>query len=259
MEQPQGQPDYLRWQPDKYFLQPYLPQGGGRRPFALICPGGGYHVVCGGHEGRAYAEALNARGYAAFVLCYRCGERFPYPVPQQDAARALREILARAEEWGLETGGYSLWGSSAGGHLAASLCTESMGAACRGLPRPAALVLAYPVITMGEKGHAGSRENLLGPRPTKEQIARASIERQAAPGFPPTFVWCGSADRTVDPANSRMLAGALQAQGVPCRLREYPGIDHGVGLGQGLACEGWFSEAVSFWEEARARGTASGR
>ena len=30
-----------------------------------------------------------------------------------------------------------------------------------------------------------------------------------------------------------------------------PGVDHGVGLGRGLACEGWLDEAVAFWKEHR--------
>lgn len=30
-----------------------------------------------------------------------------------------------------------------------------------------------------------------------------------------------------------------------------PGVDHGVGLGRGLAYEGWLDEAVAFWKEHR--------
>lgn len=49
-----------------------------------------------------------------------------------------------------------------------------------------------------------------------------------------------------------MLAAALSAHDVPHKLIVYPGVDHGVGPGRGLACEDWLDEAVAFWKEHRA-------
>ena len=44
---------------------------------------------------------------------------------------------------------------------------------------------------------------------------------------------------------------SLHTQGrykaTPHKLTVYHGVDHGVGLGKGLACEGWLDEAVRFW------------
>lgn len=116
---------------------------------------------------------------------------------------------------------------------------------------PGALILAYPVITMGACTHQGSRKNLLGENPGSEQIRLASVEQQITSEYPPTFVWCGMADRTVDPANSKMFADALVSNRVPHLFRQYQGVDHGVGLGRGLTCESWFDEAVVFWERQR--------
>lgn len=243
------------WRPNRYGLKEYVLRDGKRHPFALICPGGAYTMVCSFIEGMPYAKALNAKGYSAFVLYYRCKNRARFPAPQDDAARALRDILARADELSLDTRGYSLWGSSAGGHLAASFCAQELGFAKYGLPAPAALILTYPVITMGTLTHPGSRDNLLGPAPSPELIRETSVEQQVGPGYPPTFLWCGTADKTVPPDNSRMLARALGANGVPYLFREYPGVDHGVGLGKGLACEGWLEEAVEFWEGQRVHDT----
>lgn len=234
------------WRPNRYGLEKYLLNDGRPHPFAVICPGGGYGMVCSFLEGLPYAKALNALGYHAFVVYYRVRGKARYPAPQEDLERAVREIFAHADEWMLDTNGYSLWGSSAGGHLAASFCTEN-----RPVPRPAALVLCYPVVTMGKLTHRGSRESLLGKSPAPELISRLSVEARVTPDFPPTFVWCGTADRTVDPANSRMLADALAANGVPHEFREYPGVDHGVGVGRGLACEGWLEKAVRFWDSRR--------
>lgn len=245
------------WRPNRYGLKEYVLQDGKRHPFALICPGGGYEMVCSFVEGMPYAKALNEKGYSAFVLYYHCKNKARFPAPQNDVARALKDILARANELSLDTEGYSLWGSSAGGHLAASFGTKRMGYAHYSLPKPGALVLTYPVVTMGELTHAGSRKNLLGDNPSKEQIGQTSVEQQVTSAYPPTFLWCGTADRTVPPDNSRMLTRTLEANGVPCLFREYPGVDHGVGLGKGLTCEGWFDEAVEFWKMQREHETAS--
>ena len=236
-----------------YALKPYLLQDGKKHPVAVICPGGGYYAVCSYVEGAPFAKELNKLGYHAIVVYYRVKSQAHFPNPQDDLARAVREIHSRAEEWNLDMENYSVWGSSAGGHLVGSFGTESMGYVKYGLPKPGALVLTYPVVTMGPLTHTGSRDNLIGRNPSEETVAATSIELQITAAYPPTFLWCGDTDHTVDPENSHMLAAALQANGIPHEFREYPGVDHGVGLGAGLACEEWFSCAVNFWENQRSK------
>ena len=240
-----------RRRPSKYELKKYLIKDGKKHPFALICPGGAYWCVCSFVEGLPFMDELRRRGYAVFILYYHVQKEARYPAPQEDVARALRDIFEHAEKYGVETEGYSIWGSSAGGHLVASFGTENMGYRKYNLPKPGALVLTYPVITMGEKTHEGSRNNLLGEHPTEEMIEFASVEKQITSAYPATFVWCGDADQSVPPENSHMLAEALKEKGVPYEFVEYPGVDHGVGLGKGLVCEPWFERAVAFWEKQR--------
>lgn len=234
-----------------YYLEKYILRDGKSHPVAIICPGGGYHWVCSFTEGLPYARKLNQMGYSAFVVHYRCGAGLEYPIPQDDLARAVREIMANAKRWKLDMEGYSLWGSSAGGHLAASFGTAAMGCRKYNLPKPGALILSYPVVTMGEKAHKGSRNYLLGKDQSPQRIAFASIEQQLDSGFPPTFLWCGLDDRDVDPENSRLLAEALAEHNIPFQFLPVAGVDHGVGIGQGLPCEGWFEKAVRFWENCR--------
>jgi len=242
----------IRWILDNlfkgYYLEKYILKDGKRHGAAIICPGGGYRRVCSFVEGLPYAKVLNRMGYSAFVVHYRCGRKHPYPTPQNDLARAISHIMANKEKWNLDMDGYSLWGSSAGGHLAASFGSDPLGYKKYGLPKPEALILTYPVITMGEYAHDGSRKHLLGPDPAPELPELASIEKQLTPDYPPTFLWCGLADQTVDPENSRMLAAALTRNAVPHRFLTFDTVGHGVGLGEGLECEGWFEEAVKFWE-----------
>lgn len=236
---------------NEYALKPYLLKDGKTHPVAIICPGGGYRRVCSFVEGHPYARTLNKMGYHAIVVYYRVRNLAVYPHPQDDLARAVREIHAHASDWKLDMKGYSVWGSSAGGHLAASFGTDSMGWPKYGLPKPGALILVYPVVTMGEKTHAGSRNYLIGPYADQTYIDLTSVEKQVTENYPPTFLWWGDQDQTVDPVNSKMLLEALERHHIPCKWQEYKGVGHGVGLGRGLPCDGWIHDAVSFWNSIR--------
>lgn len=238
---------------NEYALKPYLLRDGKTHPVAVICPGGGYRRVCSFVEGHPFARQLNRMGYHAVVVYYRVRNLAVYPNPQEDLARAVEELHTHAEAWKLDMKGYCVWGSSAGGHLAATFGTDAMGYANYGLPKPGAMVLVYPVVTMGEKTHPGSRNYHIGAYASQEYIHLTSVENQITPNYPPTFLWWGDCDETVDPENSRRLKAKLEENHIPCLCREYHNVGHGVGLGKGLPCEGWITEAVQFWEEQRSK------
>ena len=79
-------------------------------PFAVIASGGGFSYVASVHEGLPYAMAISSKGYNAFVLKYRVGRGGT--MATQDMAAALSYILEHAATLGVDTNGYSLWGSS---------------------------------------------------------------------------------------------------------------------------------------------------
>ena len=236
---------------NQYKLVPYLIRDGKKHPIAIICPGGGYRRVCNFIEGYPFAKKLNKMGYHAFVVYYRVRNLAVYPNPQDDLARAVREIHDHAKEWNLDMKGYSVWGSSAGGHLAASFGTDTMGYTKYGLPKPGALILVYPVVTMGDDTHSGSRNYLIGAYAAQEYIDLTSVHKQVTENYPSTFLWWGDCDGTVPPINSLMLKDALEQNRIPNLCIEYQGVDHGVGIGKGLPCEGWFEKAVAFWQSQR--------
>ena len=123
-----------------------------------------------------------------------------------------------------------------------------MGYLKYGLPKPGALVLAYPVITLDPKyTHMGTRNNLIGKNGSKEMEEMASIHKHVFPQYPDTYIWCGDADELVDPINTKMMKEALVASGVRNRCDIFPGVAHGVGPGTGTSAEGWIDEAVDFW------------
>jgi acetyl esterase/lipase len=236
---PQGAPGALGREPvDIPTLTPYLPPKERATGAAIIiCPGGGYEHLAE-HEGRPVAEWLNSVGVTAFVLKYRLGPRYHHPAPLEDAARAIRTVRARASEWGLDPERIGILGFSAGGHLAATAGTHfdagqrnATDPIERVSSRPSVLILIYPVITMRERTHAGSKKNLLGGDPKPELVALLSNEEQVTKETPPAFLVHTMTDTTVPVENTLMFVSALRKAGVPFELHLYERGPHGFGLG----------------------------
>lgn len=107
---------------------------------------------------------------------------------------------------------------------------------------------------MGAYTHVQTRHNLLGAQ-DQDTVLRDqwSLERQMDQDSPPVFLWQCEADAVVPIQNARLLRDRLNACGVPCAYREYPGKAHGWGLAQGEAAEGWLDLAAAFWQEQSKR------
>jgi acetyl esterase/lipase len=220
-------------------LTPYLPAPATATGAAIvICPGGGYGHLAP-HEGADYARFLNESGIAGFVLKYRLGsDGYRHPAMLQDAARAVRTVRARAGEWKLDPKRIGIMGSSAGGHLASTLVThfdagkpDAADPIEHASSRPDLGILCYPVISMGELTHQGSKNNLLGKDPSPELVRELSNELQVTKETPPCFIWHTWEDKGVKIENALSFAAALQAAGVPFDLHIYERGQHGIGLG----------------------------
>jgi acetyl esterase/lipase len=205
----------------------------------LVLPGGGYSGLAE-HEGEGYAEFLAAHGITAYVLKYRLGSNgYRHPTMLNDAARAIRLLRTFAKRDGLDPARIGVIGSSAGGHLASTIATHfdagnpgASDAIERESSRPDLAVLCYPVISFGEYAHAGSRRNLLGEKPSPEQVRDLSNELQVTKDTPPTFLWHTGDDKGVVVENSLLFAAALRRVGVPFSLHVYEKGGHGLGLGR---------------------------
>ncbi len=227
-------------------IRPERPNGAA----VVICPGGGYGGLVTGAEGTGIAVWLNRHGIAGVVLEYR----LPHgrsQVPLLDAQQAIRTVRTHAKEWGIHPAQVGIMGFSAGGHLAATAATHfdlgnpsSTNSIERQSSRPDFAILIYPVISFGEKGHGGSRANLLGANPTPEEIEFFSNERQVTSNTPPTFLAHALDDRVVSVENSRLFYQALQKNGVEGRLLELPSGDHGLNGYQGPMWDSWQRESL---------------
>jgi acetyl esterase/lipase len=249
---PRGAPGALgNRDQDTPTLTPYLaadPKATGAA--IVVCPGGGYGGLAG-HEGKDYALWLNDLGVSAFVLKYRLGSHgYRHPRMLEDAARAVRTVRSRAGEWGVDPKRVGIMGSSAGGHLASTLLThfdqgrpDAEDPVDRQGSRPDLGILCYPVVTLGEFTHQGSKRNLLGENPSADLVELLSNERQVTAQTPPTFVWHTAEDQAVPIQNALLFAESLARHKVPFDLHVYEKGRHGIGLANGHA----WTKDLAFW------------
>jgi len=220
----------------------------------IVCPGGGYSHLSEIKEGSDVAKWLNSLGITAFVLKYRLGMRYHAPSPLLDASRALRMVRSRAKEWNLDLHRIGILGFSAGGHLASTLGThfdagksDANDAIDRESSRPDLIVLIYPVITMGEFTHSGSKKNLLGENPTAEAVKLYSNQLHVTKDTPPTFIVHAVADPGVPVENSLLFADALRKAHVPFELHLYEQGPHGFGLAPNNPVLATWTELCANW------------
>jgi acetyl esterase/lipase len=223
----------------------------------VICPGGGYGMLVKDGEGHGIAKWLNAHGITGVVLEYRLPAGRS-KVPLLDAQRALRTVRANAKDWGCDPAKVGIIGFSAGGHLAATAATRfddgdrtAKDLIDRQGCRPDFAVLVYPVITMGESTHGGSRKNLLGPAPTEEDIALYSAEKQVTAKTSPTYLTHAVDDKTVPVSHSRSFHEALKANRVPCEYLELPSGGHGLNGYKGPMWDAWQASALKWMAERK--------
>lgn len=216
----------------------------------VICPGGGYGMLVVKPEGQGIARWLNSHGITGVVLEYRLPHGNPF-VPLLDAQRAIRTVRSRAQAWGCDSKRIGIAGFSAGGHLASTAAThfDSGDAKATDLvnrfsSRPDFAVLIYPVITMSQLTHGGSRTNLLGKTPTPEAVDLFSNEKQVTGQTPPTFLAHAQDDRMVSPDNSRLFFEALQAHQVAAEYLKLPRGGHGLNSYRGPMWDEWQTKSL---------------
>ncbi len=218
----------------------------------VICPGGGYKFRSMNPEGHNVAHWLNEHGITGVVLEYRLPDGKSF-IPLIDAQRAVRTVRAKAAEWGCDPKKVGIAGFSAGGHLASTAAThfdsgdtQSADPINRVSCRPDFAILIYPVITMGEKTHNGSKNNLLGKTPTPEAIELFSSEKQVTAQTPPTFLAHAQDDRLVPPDNSQMFFNALRAHNVHSEYLKLPSGGHGLNKHSGPMWEEWQTKSLQW-------------
>lgn len=218
----------------------------------IIFPGGGY-AMRAEHEGKGYAEWFNSIGVTAFVVEYRVAP-YKHPAEITDAMRAVKYVRAFADKYGIDKNKIAVMGSSAGGHLAASVSVhydkdfyQATDNIDRESCRPDATILCYPVIDMFEYRHDGSRTNLIGERAFKADKEFMSLYNHVTVNTPQTFIWHTAEDSTVPCENSMLYAKALSEYHVPFELHIYPYGHHGLGLAKEFPHVAQWAASLQNW------------
>ncbi len=216
----------------------------------MIHPGGGYSALAAEPEGHRIAQWLGGHGITGAVVEYRL-PKGDSSLPLADARRALRIIRSHTTEWGLKFIGSM--GFSAGGHLAATAATryEKGDAKATDLinrlsSRPDFSILIYPVITMGNSTHGGSKAALLGQSPQADAIELFSNEKQVTPDTPPAFLAHAANDTLVFPENSQLYYDALVKHHIPAKYLKLPSGGHGLDGYQGPMWEAWKTDCIKW-------------
>jgi len=207
-------------------------------PIILVLPGGGYSTLAP-HEGEPIAQWLRDIGWRARVVAYPVETEHPAPLNVVKA-----EISA---ERAAGTSIVGVLGFSAGGHLAGHAAL-----ALDGEERPDFAVLCYPVVTMLAETHRGSRDQLLGLRPSRRLRRATSLERLVRGDAPPMFIWTTAEDASVAPADhSYALAVALARTGVQHDFHVFERGGHGLGFAEGIPAAAWRGLAERWLEYRR--------
>lgn len=221
----------------------------------VIFPGGGYHCRAP-HEGQGYAEFFNTLGMNAFVCEYRVAPH-RHPLPILDARRAVQYVRFNAEKFGINPEKVGVMGSSAGGHLAATVSTyfknfDNVLSVKDDIDSvnyiPNFQILCYPVISLKDYGHMGSKKNLLGERcEDQELIDSLCAYNNVSEKTPMAFIWHTFDDGNVNVKNSLAYAWELKEFNINCEMHIYQNGPHGLGLALDDLSVGQWSNALKIW------------
>lgn len=220
----------------------------GPQPLVIWIHGGGWQN--GSKENcPPLRQGYPERGYAVASLNYRLSGHAVFPAQIEDCKAAIRWLRAHAAAYGLDPQRFGVWGSSAGGHLAALVGTSGdvpafeVGAHRDQSSRVQAVCDYYGptdfkvfVSTPGYESHGAAQSpeaKLLGGavRDRPAEVARANPITHVSRDDPPFLIVHGDQDRTVPVNQSQLLHDALRRAGVSVHFHTIRGGGHGQGFG----------------------------
>jgi acetyl esterase/lipase len=243
---------------------PVRPASAGALPVIVFVHGGGWqNGDKSGGRGRVVSYVATGR-YAAVSIGYRLSSEAVWPAQIHDCKAAIRWLRAHAAEYRLDPERIAVWGTSAGGHLAAMLGVSQGVEGLEGEVGPhrdqssrVRCVVDFfgpaEMLTMGD--HPSSIDHHSPQSPESRLIGGAVLEhpdraRSASPiehvsrDDAPHLIVHGTADKLVPYPQSVAFEKRLEAAGVPAILLTVEGGGHGQGFGKsvGAVVEAYFAK-----------------
>jgi acetyl esterase/lipase len=179
-------------------------------------------------------DDLLTRGYVVASIEYRLAPAAKWPDFIEDCKCAIRHLRAEAKTYGIDPERVGVYGTSAGGHLAALLGTTDAESKLEGKgghgdqsSRVQAVVdLWGPAdLTLGGRRREGDQ----GPFGDADMRKAASPVTYVTKDDPPFLLIHGDADQVVPVAQSKLMHERLTAAGVPSTLVVVERGNHGCG------------------------------
>lgn len=191
----------------------------GPAPVVLVLPGGGFHYVAIDKEGHEVARWLSEHGVAAAVLKYRTVEPdaqrswsvYTPLIAQGDAARAMRVLRHRAEQWQIAPNRIAMLGFSAGG----------------------AMAIAHTIDADTGNPAATDPIDRLSSMPASIGLVYTALPDMKQPRILPKvpfFIVHGADDKKIPAAIASKLFGAITGKGGAAELHLFQNADHGFGI-----------------------------
>ncbi|MFF3288751.1 alpha/beta hydrolase [Streptomyces sp. NPDC003023] len=250
-------------------LRMYRPQDAPSGPLpAVYCIHGGGFVLGSPDVDHDWNLLLcRELGTPVVSVDYRLAPEHPFPAPLEDCYAGLRGLVDRADRYGVRQDRIALWGDSAGAGMAAAL---TMLARDRGGPAVCFQHLCSPALDDRLETPSARRftdtpvwnrrnaclswdaylgHGLRGTPGVSPYAAPARAGAAALAGLPPAYVSVMEFDPLRDEGVD--YARALQAAGVPARLRLLPGTFHGAwAVEHAAVIRGATAEAVAVLRDA---------
>lgn len=213
----------------------YYPEAvGGRWPALVYVHGGGWTSGDKAASGRTALEieALRRAGFLVASVNYRLGPAHRFPAMIEDVKCAVRSLRAKAAEYNLDERRIGVWGTSAGGHLAALLGTADASAGFDVGEHREQSSRVQAVVSM--YGPADFSVRFAGDDESKPEVfwgidARVSSPvGYVSPDDPPFLLIHGEMDSLVPISQSEILLERLREAGVPAELVRVKNAQHGL-------------------------------
>jgi acetyl esterase/lipase len=211
-------------------LDVYVPAGP-PKPLVVWIHGGAWQ---NGSKESAPSLALTTQGFAAASIRYRLSQQAPMPAQIDDCFEAIRYLRRNAAKFGYDAAKIGVWGSSAGGHLAALV-----GAKGEGDTKVQAVVDWYGPTNLRRMSMWPSRMDHDSPVAPEARLIGGPVQQNAkladaanpvtyiSSDDPPFLIQHGDADPLVPMEQSELLFAALKAAKVEAMLDIFHRAGHG--------------------------------